>query len=76
MLTRAIPWYDQVLEFVARKHGLLCRQAWLSGVSERKSVKWTLDNLWKLLRWRVKARFNKHAAVPVDLMQTRAPKSL
>jgi glycosyltransferase involved in cell wall biosynthesis len=76
MLTRAIPLYDQVLEFVARKHGLLYRQAWLSAVSERKSVKWTLNNLCKLLRSRVKARFNKHAGVSVDMMQTRAPKSL
>jgi glycosyltransferase involved in cell wall biosynthesis len=76
MLTRAIPLYDQVLEFVARKHGLLYRQAWLSAVSQRKSVKWTLNNLCKLLRCRVKARFNKHAGVSVDLMQTRAPKSL
>jgi glycosyltransferase involved in cell wall biosynthesis len=76
MLTRAIPLYDQVLEFVARKHGLLYRQAWLSAVSERKSVKWTLNNLCKLLRCRVKARFNKHARVSADLMQTGAPKSL
>jgi glycosyltransferase involved in cell wall biosynthesis len=61
MLTRAIPLYDQVVEFVARKHGLQYRQAWLSAVNERKSVKWTLNNLRKLLRCRVKARFNKHA---------------
>jgi glycosyltransferase involved in cell wall biosynthesis len=76
MLTRAIPLYDQVLEFVARKHGLLYRQAWLSAVSERKSVKWTLNNLCKLLRCRVKARFNKHAGVSADMMQTHDPKSL
>jgi glycosyltransferase involved in cell wall biosynthesis len=75
MLTRAIPLYDQVLEFVARKHGLLYRQAWLSVLNDRESVKWTLNNLWKLLRCRVKARFNKDAGVSADLMQTRAPKS-
>ena len=76
MLTRAIPLYDQVVEFVARKHGLLYRRAWLSTVNDRKSVKWTLNNLRKLLRCRVKARFNKHAGASVDLVQTRAPKSL
>jgi glycosyltransferase involved in cell wall biosynthesis len=61
MLTRAIPFYDQVVEFVARKHGLLYRQAWLSAsaVGKQESVKWTLNNLHKLLRRRMKTRINK-----------------
>jgi glycosyltransferase involved in cell wall biosynthesis len=74
LTTRAAPLYDQVVEFVARKHGLLYRQAWLSAVSERKSVKWTLNNLCELLKCRVKARFNKRAGVSADLIQPRDPK--
>jgi len=63
MLTRAIPRYDEVRDYAARKHGVLYRQAWLSGISERESilnthqsVRWTIRNLRELLKSRLKER--------------------
>jgi glycosyltransferase involved in cell wall biosynthesis len=77
MLTRAMPFGDQVQEYVARKHGFLYRQAWLSLVrerdlllNERQSVKWNLRNLSSLLGSRVKGRFNKNR--PADLSAEQA----
>jgi glycosyltransferase involved in cell wall biosynthesis len=74
MITRTAAFEDQVREFIARKHGLLYRQAWLSLVSERQSlvrerqsVKWTLHNLRELLKSRLKQRFNKDAGVSANL---------
>jgi glycosyltransferase involved in cell wall biosynthesis len=58
MITRMAGFEDQVDEFVAKKHGLLYRQAWLSMVNERRSIKWTVRHLGKLLRTRLKQRFN------------------
>jgi glycosyltransferase involved in cell wall biosynthesis len=72
MITRTAAFEDQVREFVARKHGLLYRQAWLSVVSERQSVKWTLQNLRKLLKARLKQKFNKDAGAPANVSSERA----
>ena len=58
MITRMTGFEDQVDEFVAKKHGLLYRQAWLSMVNKRRSIKWTVRHLGKLLRTRLKQRFN------------------
>ncbi|HXM96381.1 MAG TPA: glycosyltransferase [Candidatus Dormibacteraeota bacterium] len=69
MISRTAGFEDQVAEFIARKHALLHRQAflsllseWQSLVRERQSVKWTFRNLRELLKSRLKRRFNKDAA--------------
>ena len=72
MIIRALPFQDQVGEFVARKHALLYWQAWRSLVIERQSVRWTFHNLTKLLKSRVKQRFNKAAGGPADLTSEHA----
>jgi glycosyltransferase involved in cell wall biosynthesis len=59
MITQALPYEEQVREFVARKHALLYRQAWLSLVTERQSVKGTFHHLRKLLQSRVRQRFDR-----------------
>lgn len=65
MVTRARPFEAQIKEFIARKHGPLYRSAWQSRVQacrslaqERQSVKWTLRNLRRLLRSRVRQRLS------------------
>ena len=63
---------DQVAEFVAKKHGLLYRQAWLSLLRERQSVRWTFQNLRKLLKSRLKQRFNIDAEVPASVRSEHA----
>lgn len=66
MNTRSVGFEDAVREFLAKKHALLYRQAWLSLFRERqsfqndvRSVKWNLANLGRLLRSRLATRFNK-----------------
>jgi glycosyltransferase involved in cell wall biosynthesis len=66
MITRTSAFEDRIKEFVARKHGLLYRQAWLSLASElqskeseRQSIRWTVRNLGKLLTARLKGRFTQ-----------------
>jgi glycosyltransferase involved in cell wall biosynthesis len=63
MITRTFAFEDQIREFIAKKHGLLYRNAWLSSVSERQSkenerqsIKWTVRHLSRLLRARLKSR--------------------
>jgi len=63
MITRMAGFEDQVDEFVAKKHGLLYRQAWLSMVNERRSIKWTVRHLGKLLRTRLKHIFNSGSRI-------------
>jgi glycosyltransferase involved in cell wall biosynthesis len=72
MTTRAAPFKDQIREFVARKHGVLYRQAWLSILNERQSVRWNLRNLSKLLKSRLKQKFNKDAGVPTGVSSEHA----
>jgi glycosyltransferase involved in cell wall biosynthesis len=72
MITRTAGFEDQVREFVAKKHGLLYRQAWLSLVRERQSVRGTFQNLRKLLKSRLKQRFNKNAGVPTSVSSAHA----
>ena len=50
---------DQVAEFVAKKHGLLYRQAWLQLANQRESLRWTLRNLRRLLKSRFKQKFHE-----------------
>jgi len=72
LTTSTAGYQDQVREFVARKHGLLYRQAWLSLVSERESLRWTFQNLRKLLKSRLKQRFDKNAGVPASVSSEHA----
>lgn len=63
MLTRVAGFEGQINDFVAKKHGPLYRQSWLSVVGERQkereSIKWTLRNLGKLFGTRLKRRFRR-----------------
>ena len=61
MITRTAGFEDQVREFVTKKHCMLYRQAWLSLMSERQSVRWTLRNLSKLAKARLRERFSRTA---------------
>jgi glycosyltransferase involved in cell wall biosynthesis len=72
MITRTAAFEDQIKEFIARKHGLLYRQAWLSLVSERQSVRWNLNNFRKLLKSRLRKRFNKDTEIPSSLNSAHA----
>jgi glycosyltransferase involved in cell wall biosynthesis len=72
MITRTAGFEAQVREFVARKHGLLYRQAWESLLSERQSVRRSFQNLNKLLKSRLKQRFNKGAGVSANVSSKRA----
>lgn len=63
MITRTAGFEEQVREFVARKHGVLYRQAWLSLVNQGESVRWTVQNLRRLLKSRWERRFSKDAGV-------------
>ena len=67
MITKTYAFEDQIREFVGRKHGLLYQQAFQSLVSEHQSlvcihesVKWTLGNLGRLLKSRLKQKFEKY----------------
>jgi glycosyltransferase involved in cell wall biosynthesis len=59
MLTRTQRFMPKVEAFVATKHGLLYRQAWLRLEREQASVKATSRNLGELLKARVKQKFQK-----------------
>jgi glycosyltransferase involved in cell wall biosynthesis len=63
MITRTAGFERQVEEFVARKHGLLYRQAWLLSevnrlqlANQQESLKWTFRNLSRLLKSRLKQK--------------------
>ena len=60
MLTRAGGFETKTKEFVAKKHGRLYQEAWLSVIAERQSIltqheslKWNLRNLRRLLKLRI-----------------------
>jgi glycosyltransferase involved in cell wall biosynthesis len=59
MITRTQGFLPQVEAFIAKKHGLLYRQAWLQLEREHASVKATSRNLGKLLKSRFKQKFQK-----------------
>jgi glycosyltransferase involved in cell wall biosynthesis len=59
MVTRTQGFLPQVEAFIATKHGLLYRQAWLRLEREHASVKATSRNLGKLLKSRFKQKFQK-----------------
>ncbi len=58
MITRTSGFEAQIEEFIAKKHGLLYRRAWLPYLTERLSVKLTFRRLVRLLVFRVKAKFD------------------
>jgi hypothetical protein len=69
MLTRTSGFEPAIKEFVAKKHGALYQQAWLSVLrerdllaTERKSVKRTFHNLRRLLKARITQKFATGAA--------------
>lgn len=51
-------------EFVAKKHGLLFRRAWLTYLRERLSIKPAVRHLGALLIFRVKAKFERQVGPP------------
>jgi len=66
MITRAHGFEKQVEDFIAKKHGLLYRQAWLSLVEEHQSlvqehqsIRRTFHNLRKLLKARLSQKSQK-----------------
>jgi glycosyltransferase involved in cell wall biosynthesis len=59
MLTRAEGLQRQVFEYVAKKHGVLCRQTWQNQVERTKSVRWMSRQLGTLLVSRAKAKLQK-----------------
>jgi glycosyltransferase involved in cell wall biosynthesis len=60
MITRTVGLEGEVREFVARKHGVLYRQAWVELECEHRSVKATVRNLGRLLRSRLKRGFQRN----------------
>jgi glycosyltransferase involved in cell wall biosynthesis len=61
MITKTYGLESKVEEFVARKHGLLYRQAWVSLVNEQRSVKRSFVHVQELLKSRLKQKFIKRA---------------
>jgi glycosyltransferase involved in cell wall biosynthesis len=59
MITRTQGFLSQIEAFIAAKHGLLYRQAWQRLERERVSVKATSRNLARLLKSRIKQKFQK-----------------
>jgi len=72
MLTHAVPFHEQLQEFVARKHGLLYRQAWLSLLRERQSMRWTIRNLRRLLKCRLEKKLGMDGGVPEHVSSDKA----
>jgi glycosyltransferase involved in cell wall biosynthesis len=60
MISKTYAFENQIREFVGRKHGVLYQQAWQSLDWERKSVRATSHNLGRLLKSRLKQRFQKN----------------
>lgn len=56
MLTRAERRKSEVDDFIAKKHGMLYRRAWLQQMQEKRSIKRTADRLTKLVLKRAKNR--------------------
>ncbi len=72
MITRTSGFGKQIEEFIATKHGLLYRQALLELAREKnqESIRWTIRNLRRLLRSRLKTkihevldRFSRHMPI-------------
>lgn len=59
MLTRTQGFDSQIEAFIAAKHGLLYRRAWLQSEQERSSVRATWRTLRKLLKSRLKQKFQQ-----------------
>jgi glycosyltransferase involved in cell wall biosynthesis len=57
MITRASGLEASIENFIATKHGLLYRHTWLELVTKNKSVKATSRNLGRLLKSRLKQKF-------------------
>lgn len=59
MITRTHGFEKQIEGFIAMKHGLLFRHAWLQLASQQESLKWAFRNLRRLLKSRFKQKFHK-----------------
>jgi glycosyltransferase involved in cell wall biosynthesis len=66
MIAGTFEFKDQIAEFIAKKHGPLYREAWLSMAKERRSresdhqsLRWTLTNLGRLLKSRMRQQFHR-----------------
>jgi glycosyltransferase involved in cell wall biosynthesis len=62
MATRTRAFEKAVSEFVARKHGVLYREAWVPLASEHESVKKTFRNLCRLIEVRVERRLRRSSS--------------
>ncbi|HEV2223907.1 MAG TPA: glycosyltransferase [Candidatus Acidoferrales bacterium] len=59
MITSTFGSEPEIGKFIAAKHGLLYRQAWLQSANERESVKATARNLSRLLKSRFRQKFQR-----------------
>jgi glycosyltransferase involved in cell wall biosynthesis len=66
MITRASGFEAQIEEFIAKKHGLLYRRAWLPYMTERLSVKLAFRHLIRLVTFRVKVKLTKSRLGPPE----------
>ena len=57
MISKTYAFEDQIREFVGKKHGILYQQGWQSLATERQSVRATSRNLSRLLKSRLKQKF-------------------
>jgi len=60
MVTRAQSFVPQIERFVAMKHGVLYRQAWLELANERDSGKATFRNLTRIAKSRLKQKLQRN----------------
>jgi glycosyltransferase involved in cell wall biosynthesis len=62
MITRTPGYEAQIGEFIARKHGILHREAWLLLAREHASLTLTFRNLRRLLHLRLRQKFSNGSA--------------
>jgi transposase len=58
MITRTHGFEEQVAEFIAKKHGLLHRQAWLQLSNQQESLEWAFRNFHSVLRAWIRAQID------------------
>ncbi|MGC2332915.1 MAG: glycosyltransferase [Candidatus Acidiferrales bacterium] len=62
MISRAAKFKPQIEKFIANKHGLLYRQAWIQREWERGSGRATLANLRRIVKARLKHKLDPNGA--------------
>jgi len=60
MITSTFGSEPEIAKFIAAKHGLLYREAWLQLANERESVKATSRNIGRLLKSRIRQKFQRN----------------